>query len=185
MIFYHLKKLFLLAGLLSFITFQPVIASDKQAALAKAVQTAFSSVSMPEPDAKDPVSAALVIVPAKANQDDHVTLALKVNIAPTWKIYSKVPKGKPFINTTFEIKLPESITAIGDWQRPRAYPDRSDRSIRIHKGENNIFLQPLQIKKAAAGDLEIEVSMQYQACDPYKCLRPTTKTFKVNLLIAE
>lgn len=121
------------------------------------------------PMESDPVmlNAQLVF----SDDKEQAAVIIKVNIHYNWHIYAFVPPTQPYIASKMILDLPSGTTAIGDWEKPNAYP--SSDGVYLYKGEL-VFIHYLTIEKSSANG-KINCGLYYQTCDLRQCLPPTKK----------
>ena len=110
-----------------------------------------------------------------STQADHFTVTVELDIKEGWHTYDEVGEGSE-VPTSIELKLPEGVTAKGDWSRPIGTDGKETNSL-IYEGQVN-FSKTVVIEPSAYGK-SIDVVVSYQACTDEYCNRPQTKTVSI------
>ena len=77
------------------------------------------------------------------------------------------------------LDLPAGAEASGSWKRPASQPYPDDPSLLIYKGDG-VFLRRVRLSNDFQGG-KLEVKVTWQACDPMRCLPPSSKTLETRL----
>ena len=110
-----------------------------------------------------------------AAQAYHFTVTVQLDIRKGWHTYDEAGEG-PEVPMSLELKLPEGVTAKGDWSRPDSMPGTAIDSL-IYEGQIN-FSRNVVIESGAYGK-NIDVIVSYQACNDNVCNRPQSKTVSI------
>ncbi len=127
------------------------------------------------PTSEQPVSVGAAIFPAAARAGDTVTLAVRARITPGWHISAVRKSGAPGrpTDTVLELNSPNEIQPLGDWLVPPAIPQMGPIGPSDTYAGDVTFLRQLRIDvHHAAGNLNVECSITYQACNDVMCLQP-------------
>ena len=126
-----------------------------------------------DPDPRHPDAAEMATAPARARPGDEVVVTVRIRLAPGWHVAAPGEAGGPGAPTTLSLDLPAGVEPAGPWESPpvevvagratRADSFACRRRLRIEPG-------------AAPGGLTIGCHLRFQACDPVRCLPPTTFT---------
>jgi hypothetical protein len=126
----------------------------------------------------DPVGLRLT-VHRLADSIDEYAVTLEFDVADPYEIQS-FRASPPKVPTEISLTLPSSLETVNDWQLPK--PTRSlipGASVSYSgKFECKRVVRIVRDEKSPA-ESYIECTVKYQACDPSKCLRPTTSTLKL------
>ena len=111
-------------------------------------------------------------VGAEANQ---FTVTVQLDIKDGWHTCAEAGEGaeEP---TALEMKLPEGVKAIGDWNRPAGIAGKELNS-EIYVGQVS-FSKGVVVDPDAYGK-SIEVVVSYQACTDESCNPPQTETVSI------
>lgn len=138
-----------------------------------------AAIAIDEPTAEEPVTASAAILEPSAVKGDTVTLVVRVKIAKGWHIYAKVPEGSPYPVTEITLKLPDGITAKGDWQLPKSV---AKDELRIYRGEL-VFSRKLAVGEEAKFLATIGCGLHYLVCNEEFCLPPGERQWSLRLPI--
>jgi DsbC/DsbD-like thiol-disulfide interchange protein len=128
-----------------------------------------------EPTPERPFVANAALRPAAASVGEVVELVVEARTAPGWHIYAPGCPPEGAAPTSLEVKLPEGVEPAGEWQYPRAEPGPGGQG-RTYAGRLT-FRRLLKITdKARPAPIEVQCELTYQACDPFRCLPPETRT---------
>ena len=133
----------------------------------------------------DPVQWALTLKPNSVKPGGKVLATLTATIQPGWHMYSMTtPKGGPNPTTAVIADNP----AIAGFKVFQPKPERQMDS--AFKLETETFEKelPLSVEittkpDAAAGSVDLEAQVRYQACQNTLCLPPKRKSAKASLKI--
>lgn len=132
---------------------------------------------------KDPVQWALSSDVQAAPPGATVPLRFTATIEPGWHIYAPSIPGPAPIPTTFKL----ASTAVESHKIYQPKPERKiDKTIDLDTEmfENTVqFWIPAKLGATASGETEITADANYQVCDDRVCLRPTTKTSTIKLMV--
>ena len=106
---------------------------------------------------------------------NHFTVTIQMDIASGWHTYDQVGEGSE-VATSLKLKLPEGVTAVGDWNRPNS-TDGSELNSLVFEGQIS-FSKSVIIQPTANGN-SIDVIIAYQACNDQICNRPQNKTITI------
>ena len=99
----------------------------------------------------------------------HYELTVTIIIKPGWHLYSDVPKGSTHQVTEVKLKLPDGVSAAGDWSRLPGFPSMDNPAEKIYT-EFAVFSRILRSKKGASPNVEVVVD--YEVCNEDYCLPP-------------
>jgi hypothetical protein len=136
---------------------------------AAAHRRAVTAAAADEPTDDRPVVLSAVVRPATATVGDTVTVAVRMRIVPGWHTYAAPGKGVPAEVTRIEDALPAGAKAAGAWQLPAALPHADGAA---HYTGDVVFLREVTLEATPAGEVEIPVTVSFQACDRERCLPP-------------
>ncbi len=137
-----------------------------------------------------------VSVSAKLDQDQlkpgqTAKLLITAKIEPNWHLYAMTQPPPP---RAAKVTIDESgaFKANGAAQqpKPKVYQDPNfsepGKPFMSQAFENEVtFTAPVKVKDdAPAGAQKLVAKFSYQVCDDQQCLRPTTKTFELEAMIA-
>ena len=125
-------------------------------------------------EAEKAVTIEASIEPEAAKQN-HFVVTVQMDIAPGWHIYDETGEG-PEVATSLKLKLPEGVTAVGDWNRPNSTDGSAENSL-VYEGLVS-FSKSVAIQPKAYGE-NIDVIVSYQACTEKLCNRPQNKTISI------
>ncbi len=136
------------------------------------------------PSNDEPVTVAGALDRSRAKPGEKVTLVVRMDVDPAWHSYSATGPTGVSLPTKLTLRLPDGITAGGDWEYPEATMMKSiDGEIAAYVGELRFGI-PLQIASSAtASQATIECDVRFQACDHNSCLPPTTQTLAIPITI--
>lgn len=137
--------------------------------------------AMPEPTTANPtVWQAALDTQGPVKPGSTVNLTVRLRLAAGWHVYGDVPKGSPFIPTSFVAKLPKGLTFEGTWEYPKltAY----DAQTSIIQGDVE-FKRSIKIGAGVKGKMKVPLTMSWQSCDASKCLPPTQKTLTIEIAV--
>ena len=137
----------------------------------------------------DPVQWSLTVEPAQTAPGDRVVARLTATIEEGWRLYAPTtPTDGPFggPNPT-ELSLTDS-PSIESWKffqpRPEVKHDPNfQMDSEIYHGEAVFLLEARLSKDASLGELTLEASARYSACDDKICLRPVRKKAEATLTV--
>lgn len=118
----------------------------------------------------DQLTLTTSVEPVDGASDEYI-VSVKVIIQPGWHLYSDIPTGGANRVTTVELKLPDGVTAEGDWTRTHGFPSPKNPTEKIYTGLAR-FSQT--IRYAGSEERRIEVVVNYAVCNEDYCLPPAT-----------
>lgn len=94
-----------------------------------------------KPTALDPLRLNAKVV--WSEDKAQLAIVMKANLLQNWQIYAFASDKSAYITTELKLELPEGLSPIGEWQKPKAkyYSDE----VTIYKGGN--FYKLLQCGK--------------------------------------
>jgi len=119
---------------------------------------------------------------ATAYPGDVVTLVVRMKVAESWHTYAKVPAGGAMAVTAIDVKLPAGLRFVGDWKAPVAKATNAPDTT-VYEGDL-LFTRDVLVT-VKTGALTVQGTLQFQACDPERCLPPQTEPVKLSLRISE
>ena len=146
---------------------------------------ALAGLEMTEVTNERPVAFAALSVPETVRPGQVVSFAIQMDIAPTWKLYAKLPPGALYVPMKLEWDLPEGVEPVGDWDTPKKHSSPPDLRVRLYKGMQNVFVHDLRIAETLTGEVNLAVNLRYQACDPRMCLPPMSERLEATVLVSE
>lgn len=141
-------------------------------------EEAKADIILEEPTHAEPVSIGATFM---ASEDDgNKTVVIKTKIMGGYHIYAYVPAGEAYINTKFEVELPEGVEVVSDWKKspPAPYPGKANLLIYNNESE---FKQEIKVGSNVAKGTKIKCSIYYQCCDTKICFPPKKKVFELEL----
>lgn len=130
-----------------------------------------ASTSVPEPDARQPVTVGLSF--ASPPQPGAVVMAkLHVRVAAGHHIYGPDEAAKTYHPLALELKLPEGWQPMNDWRFPVS-TEKDDH--KILRG-NFTVRRSLLVPPNAKGDFTVRCEVRSQACNDELCWPPKTLT---------
>ena len=137
-----------------------------------------------EPNQDKPVIFVATLNATSANPGDRVTLEIQGHVLTGWHIYAAEQASGASIATRFELSLPNGVSSVGEWKHPKPIVGFSifgPISKYTDKFESSIDL--LLAESLAAGTLDLEISIVFQACNFELCLPPQTihQTLSLNV----
>lgn len=141
--------------------------------------------SSPESIVKgDPVRSTVVSwvlgVPRRVTAGQEFVVTLTADVQDTWHIYEVGTADDPTA-TSFSSRLPKGLRWVGDWSAPLTNYAGAKAG---YQGKGIQFTRRCRTDgTVAAGKLAIAIDVAFQACDPQKCLPPTSVTPKATLTI--
>jgi hypothetical protein len=134
-----------------------------------------------QPTASEPVVVTATATPAQVQPGGLITLTVAIKVGIGWHI-QPLSAGELSIPTRLDLKLPETLTPVGDWNAPK--PDSGTSTTGpTYSGEVRFTRQLKARPDARPGKIELGCKIGYQACDDSRCLRPTEKALRVPLEI--
>ncbi len=124
------------------------------------------------PDDEQPLKVTASIVPPQGDVPGHVVIVM--TIEKPWHTYSITqPKGGPF---TTQIKVSSARgVKVGSFRaatKPDVHFDEDFKmNVEVHH-EQAVWAAPLELTEGEWKDVELEGSVQAQACQPAACLPP-------------
>ncbi|MCK0131690.1 hypothetical protein MWU59_09260 [Flavobacteriaceae bacterium F08102] len=168
----HTTRLFVLFICLSF----KLVAQKVNETLKLQVMDEKFSITTPVPSELDPVAINAKLI--FSEDQKQFAIVMKVNILSSWHIYSSVTKNSPLIATKINENLPpDTAIALGDWIKPATTPFNEEAT--IFDGEDFYFIRYYQLNNGKSLPKDTNISLYYQACDPYQCFPPQTKTIQL------
>lgn len=133
----------------------------------------FACSAIARENVEAPVRATLSVTPGAAAEGEVVELQLKLTVASPWHVYAEreSPDGQQPL--FLKLILPKGVQAEGGWARP---PHRMNQYL----AGDHVFKHRIRVK-GGTGKLNIQVTLQYQACDPYMCLPPDFMNLEISL----
>ena len=144
--------------------------------LASLILVSFTTASF----AQKAVTIKALINP-ETEKPNQFSVMVELDIASGWHIYDDVGEGAE-IPTSLKLKLPEGVTAIGDWDRPISMDGNTLGSM-VYEGQVS-FSKSVAVQPSAYGE-SIDVTVSYQACTDLRCNRPKNKTVSIVIPKAE
>lgn len=138
---------------------------------AKSIYNAAKSVELPQTTDNEPVAAEAILCKLPGGRQ---CVVIKVNIREGYHIYSPLVNSGAFVPTTINISYPDGYITE-EMQYPATVMSASGTP--EYRGEI-IFAQPVY---GTDGE-KIEVTLQYQCCDPSICFPPAEKKFELKPL---
>ena len=114
-------------------------------------------------------------IEADNGQANQYTVTIEMNVRDGWHTYDEEGEHGETA-TSLELKLPEGVTAKGDWNRPEGNAG-ADSQTSIFEGQVS-FSRTVVIDPAAYGK-DIEVIVSFQACTDKACNPPQSKTVNI------
>lgn len=111
-------------------------------------------------------------------QTNRYSLTVEFKIKKGWHIYDDIGDGTE-IPTSVKLKLPKGVTVADDWKRPLSV-ELGDASFKTAYAGNFSFSRTVVVD-AAAGNQEIGVIVEFQACNDSICNRPQKKILTVHI----
>lgn len=152
--------------------------ADTVAQVAESSELQEFEVPAPEPTADKVVTIGSGVNPGSTAAGSVVTYAVRVRTMKPWHVYAiNKPTGvsKP---TKLNLKLPEGVTAVGEWDIPE--PKKYEDDVFIYE-EDVVFRRQLKIADSATGMLNIACKVDYQPCNDQSCKAPTSEVTSMGL----
>lgn len=128
------------------------------------------TVGMPTSSVPVAVGAALSSTHAQPGQE--VTVVIRAKLASGWRVYTTVPSGEPYIQTTPDIDLPDGVTLVNDWRSTPGRPDMKNPRLRVVADEL-VLTRRLHIDADIdPGTVSVTCRLEYQSCNSQYCMRP-------------
>jgi DsbC/DsbD-like thiol-disulfide interchange protein len=146
---------------------------------------AFSLRGAPQGGQPDPVQWSLTLKPDSVKPGGKVLATLTATIQPGWHLYSlTTPKGGPNPTTVVLADNP-SIASLRIFQpKPVTKMDTSFKlETETFTKELPLLLEVTAKPDAAAGPVDLEAQVRYQACQDTLCLPPKRKSAKTSLKV--
>ena len=153
--------------------------SDEQAA-ARA-----SHVSSERPSREDwqRITSDVRISQTRLEPGEAVTLTVRLSLSPGWHVYAELPEGSPYRRCTVKLGELNGLNPLTAWTLPSVQRSAaSDPGVGHWEGDA-MFSIRLQAKPDAQGEFKIPVLISYQACDADSCLRPTSESLEVPVVV--
>jgi thiol:disulfide interchange protein DsbD len=154
----------------------------KKLALVLSLIAALALASVPlAAQNEEPIVKVTVVAPAvplKAGQT--AAMALEVSIRAPYHINSDQPSEAYLIGTTVDFKSRKGVT-FGKLSFPAAQNKKfsfSDNPLSIFEGAFKVTFEVALAADFAGGELIVEGTLGYQACDDMSCMPPTDAAFK-------
>ena len=112
-------------------------------------------------------------------------IQVQLNIDAGWHLYGDVSDEQQFLPTKLKIVSNPTVEVI-EISSPEATQKRDPvfkQMISVYEGSVSFSIQLKVNASAASGPVEIEATLDYQACDDRKCLAPQHVTFQLPLMI--
>jgi hypothetical protein len=119
-----------------------------------------------------PVSATLTIEPSHVKRGEQVAIKVRLEIEPLWEI-REVGNPTSIMATWLDLKLPNGIAALGDWNAPRPIRSISPDGHPVYVDEAEFNRQLLVQPELTSGEILITCRVHFQACNDRQCLEPT------------
>lgn len=139
-------------------------------------------VSTEEPTATDVVKLGSATKPGAVAAGGVVMIAVRVRVAEPWHIYAVNKPTGVSVPTKLKLKLPEGVTAVGEWDIPK--PKEYEDDVFVYE-KDVIFRRYVKVADSATGSLNIGCEVKYQPCNDQSCKPPTTGTTSVAVKVAE
>ena len=124
-----------------------------------------------DPDPRHPVAAEMAIDPAQLRAGQEFTIAVRVRLAPAWHVAALAEAGGAGVPTVLTLDMPAGVEAVGPWESPPA----EVRDGRATLAGSFACRRRLRLRPAATPAIvTIGCDLRFQACDPVRCLPPTT-----------
>lgn len=136
------------------------------AAVTTALLFTTSAHAAPDARAKDgrPVQVSLTLSPGENKSTAQLALSLKIE--HPWYIYVKSSSSTVL---QVDLELPPGVTVEGDWVRPKPRTIYQGEKVEVYVGDQ-ILTRMLRIEPAPGGEITVNATVHYQACDPQICL---------------
>jgi Disulphide bond corrector protein DsbC len=149
-------------------------------------EQATTQIQVPVPTSNAPVAFTASLDRTSAKPGEILKFIVHGRILSNWHIYSADGPSGISYPTRFKLRLQNGILKVGDWKYPEA---RMDLSI---FGPTSKYVDEFQasvdLKLAdslSAGPIDVECSVQYQACNLNQCLQPTTIWLSVPIHVSK
>lgn len=164
----------------------PAQAAESANAVPNVKATVQILAPVPVPTHESPVGLSAHSDRLYAKPGEIVQLIVRGRILSNWHIYSADgPSGVSF-PTRFELKLPDGIEKHGKWLYPRAKVEVSTFGpISKYVDEFQATVDLKLADSMSDGSIEVECSVQYQACNLNQCLQPKTIWLRVPIQISK
>ncbi len=128
-----------------------------------------SSESTPE----NPVSAFLYANRINVRPGETFEVILELKIDAPWELHdlAATPQGHP---TSLTLSLPESFETNSDWIAPKSTRSQRPEGGGSYSGTCRFTRTVLVRDSTSSGVFPLSCSIEYQACEARKCLRPAT-----------
>ena len=120
-----------------------------------------------------------------AAPSETVKIQVQLNIDAGWHLYGNASDEQQFVPTKLEV-VPNPTVEVTEVRSPAAtqkHDPVSDRMLSVYEGSVSFNIQLKVNASAASGPVQIEATLDYQACDDRKCLAPQHVTFQLPMII--
>ena len=141
---------------------------------------------------QNPVSVSAKIDQSQLKPGQTAKLLITAKLAPGWHLYALTQPPPPrAANVTIDESGVFKLNGAIQQPKPKIYKDPNFSEpgkppFMSQAFENEVtFTAPIKIARdAQAGAQKLIANFRYQVCDEQTCLRPTTKTFEIETMIA-
>lgn len=129
-----------------------------------------------DPDPSHPLDASLAL---EGIGPGRYRATVLVAVHEDWHTYDRVSPGAPYAPLRLELDLPEGVSQVGEWERPRSFPDRANPRQSVFVGELAFTCELSCAEGSIVEDLLCNLS--FQVCDARLCLPPQNLELEVDL----
>jgi DsbC/DsbD-like thiol-disulfide interchange protein len=129
-----------------------------------------------------PVAMNATLLKTEVASGEKAYAIVKINIEDSWHIYAYVPQGGYFIMSEMQLLSTNDQITTTAIEEPGALGYEADPNIMIYKGEL-IFVYEIATEGVSAGTIALDAVLNYQACDPYRCLPPSEHKKTLSLTV--
>lgn len=126
------------------------------------------TAGLPAQEEGIPLTASITTAPEAIQPGEEVEVQLKLTVNPPWHVYADTPGSAGQQQMELEMKLPEGVTAVGDWVWPKYETVFEGFDVHLYEAGEHVFKRKLKIA-AGSGELPVKVTLTYQACTPEFC----------------
>ncbi len=136
--------------------------------------------------AQNPVNWSAKVEPAQVKPGEKAKVIVTVTLDSGWHLYS-LNQGPPPRATKIALEDGSAFVQEGNLQAPKAkkaFDPNFQVDTETYEGTVN-FTIPVRVKAdAASGAQKVAAKVTFQVCNDTTCLRPTTKSFDADVMIA-
>jgi hypothetical protein len=147
----------------------------------ESVKKQMLALDVPVNDVEPVNMVASIVADPSPQPGSTVLLAVRASIADGWHVYATSPQNSPYPAARFEVELhPGAGFVDEEWTLPKHEPMEGYEDTTVYRGDV-VFLRRVRLPDQIDGTLEFPVTVNWQACDPLRCLPPGTMSLVASL----